>query len=1043
MHLLNRYAAVVFYCLLHTTLLAGPPTAPFLTEPADHATKVSLYQFLRWETSSDPDGNTLLYDIYLGDTPAPPLFRENLYDGWTSGDGMEMVALIQILDENDVLRDHLDFLPFTLLLTPETTYYWKVVARDTQGNEVSSEVFSFTTARINSAPSLPVQVSPVNNAVNINKSNVTLMWQASIDAEGDPVTYRVYAGTSMNSGRPPLLADGITTTSYTFPADLADQQVYYWQVAAVDGYDQEIVWSSGPQSFRIENYTNDTPEPPVLLYPANGSANTTNSVKLTWKASPDKDGDAVVYDVYADKNANPTTQIATGISQNYFTAAFPGIDAYYWKVVARDPQQASSTSASVFSFKPWRSGYNNTVEMIAVEGGTFTMGQDSPPVANEGPAHTVTVHDFEISKYPITYRQYAEFLNAVKENIVIQNSIEGHRRLGFYYKSAWFVHHDAAKAYAYELVQVFDATEDRPIDYETHFDSPLLWNGTSFTVDPSFVDLPVRFTYYEGARIFAAWCGYSLPSEAEWEYSASGGKYTHHYLYSGSNDYNAVAAGTVVIETTPMPASPVGTKLPNELGLYDMTGPIGEICLDYYDLYRESTPSINPVSSSNTDRYYGQVYRGIGRVKQRASSHNEPLSFRVAKRSTPVFIITGKVTNKGNPWPGLNMEGLPMATTCDRLATYFCPVPAGWSGTIMPVLEGYSFTPQSITITNAQGDVRADFTMEPLTYRTVYGKITNNAGEPVANAKVTTGLETAFTQSDGTYFIEITTSTSARIQPELSGYTFSPAYIDVTNITSNLTDQDFTATHAGTFTVAGVVKDEHEDPLENVVLSGFPSEIMTGADGKYTIELTAGWSGTITPVLENYTFTPSSLQITGLSEDLSEKDFTGTYTGTYIISGRITVDDEPVKDITITNASATSKTDDNGYYAFIVPSGWSGTITPSSAGHSFVPASRTFDPLQDDQLNQDFTATVITGIEEPKQITHLYPNPSSGTFTVTVPPSISTTSLTIITATGAIILEHTVPAGSEPMEVTIPHAGMYLLRINGQGGVITEKVIVK
>ena len=71
--------------------------------------------------------------------------------------------------------------------------------------------------------------------------------------------------------------------------------------------------------------------------------------------------------------------------------------------------------------------------------------------------------------------------------------------------------------------------------------------------------------------------GYRLPSEAEWEYAASGGALTHGYEYSGSADVNAVAwyngnagGGTHV----------VGTKLGNELGIFDMSGNVFEWCFD-------------------------------------------------------------------------------------------------------------------------------------------------------------------------------------------------------------------------------------------------------------------------------------------------------------------------------------------------------------------------------------------------------------------------------------------------------------------------------
>ncbi len=109
---------------------------------------------------------------------------------------------------------------------------------------------------------------------------------------------------------------------------------------------------------------------------------------------------------------------------------------------------------------------------------------------------------------------------------------------------------------------------------------------------------------------------FSLPTEAQWEYAARGGKFSKGYKYSGNNEPNDIMWYK---ENSNHQTHKIGTKAPNELGLYDMSGNVWEWCSDQYNSYEET-------QKSQYGLYY--VMRGGGwgndtrycRVSDRANS---------------------------------------------------------------------------------------------------------------------------------------------------------------------------------------------------------------------------------------------------------------------------------------------------------------------------------------------------------------------------------------------------------------------------------------
>jgi len=167
---------------------------------------------------------------------------------------------------------------------------------------------------------------------------------------------------------------------------------------------------------------------------------------------------------------------------------------------------------------------------------------------NEKPVHEVTVNDFYISKYPITVAQYRLFCDETRS-----------RKMP-------------------EMPKEFGGWLD---------------------------DHPIINVTWEDAKEYCKWKNGRLPTEAEWEFVAKGGNKSKNYEYSGSDQVNDVA------DIASSKTYPVGSKAPNELNLFDMSGNVWEWCMDWHDHYRgESQNNPQGPTEGNERVQRGGSWRG-------------------------------------------------------------------------------------------------------------------------------------------------------------------------------------------------------------------------------------------------------------------------------------------------------------------------------------------------------------------------------------------------------------------------------------------------
>ncbi len=245
----------------------------------------------------------------------------------------------------------------------------------------------------------------------------------------------------------------------------------------------------------------------------------------------------------------------------------------------------------------------------------------------------------------------------------------------------------------------------------------------------------------------------------------------------------------------------------------------------------------------------------------------------------------------------------------------------------------------------------------PVPVAAVSGRIAVDEDTPVAGATVTfsNGGGSVVTNARGFYVQSLPLGWTGTVTPSRTGYTFTPASHDYTDLNSCQAGQDFTGA-AIPYVISGRVALAEGTGVGNVALARSDAgSVKTGSDGRYSVTVPAGWTGTLTPVLAGWTFTPADRGFADVQADQADQDFLAVPI-VYTVSGRVTVDGAGRGGIVMSGLPGNPVTDAGGNYQATVPYGWSGTVTPTAAGYVFTPSSRVYAGVKATHGLQDFTA---------------------------------------------------------------------------------------
>ncbi|MCB5286384.1 MAG: formylglycine-generating enzyme family protein [Candidatus Cloacimonetes bacterium] len=338
--------------------------------------------------------------------------------------------------------------------------------------------------------------------------------------------------------------------------------------------DKHLIWDAGAESLDLEGdqyrfrlLAEDNSYPPVAIpvfTPVAGTYVSSQTVSISCATA-----DATIR--YTTNGSEPNE------SSPVYSTPLTVASTTTLKAKAYKAQWSASETATALYTITTPEGF------VYVPGGSFTMGDTrGGGFSSELPTHSVTLSSFYMGKYEVTQAEYADVMGSnPSHDYGVGDNYPA-------YNVSWYsmIKYCNLRSIGEGLTPVYSISGST---------NPTTW-GTVPTSN--------NITWNAAICDWAA-NGYRLPTEAEWEYAARGATNTPDYLYSGSDDLNAVGWYSSNSGST---THLVGSKAPNALGLYDMSGNLHEWCWDWWDSSYYSSSSSNNPTGPNSGSY--RVLRG-------------------------------------------------------------------------------------------------------------------------------------------------------------------------------------------------------------------------------------------------------------------------------------------------------------------------------------------------------------------------------------------------------------------------------------------------